>query len=402
MLALESTPAFATKPLKAQLCRGRVPCKVAKVYPAGKTRNGQPIRVIELNIGRKNPDGGPGCRPFRREIWRVIGPANRVGVLRLMTLCNNGYGAAGVGDDKIRVTANRLVHHQYGGSNWRWDVKRTVSLDPVRVLREESCSFHTISVGFDMTFWDWRNFRGRQIMKFKPGKDGDDVGCVPKQATHRFPLIPHFGKGIGLAPKAAPALGSCALEVRADGGRGYILRGRKVAAGQGASLRVLALGDDTLLITVEDTAFSGGKGWRDSDHVQVWQGGYMSIDADQLHDTPVRMFAVRAADGKPFLGHGKTKARPDVVFHKVTRRPGGVTLRLRLKMPRKLRSLTVAYGKIKAGKLLRLTATSKLRPGSATTLGAAHILRHGGAWCAVKNGRLEAINRGNRVILKPE
>ena len=316
VLMIDVAPALATKPLQAQLCRGRTSCKIIKSYPAGKTQNGNQLRVIELDLGPKSADGTIRCRPYRREFWRVVGPANRVGARRMLSLCNDGYGASGVGEDQITVTSNKMIHHQNGGSAWRWDVKRTVSLDPLRVLKVETCSFHNISVGFEMTFWDWRTFRGRQIMKFKPGTGNDDMGCSPDQATHRFPVIPWFRKGIALAPAAAPAIGSCGLEIRGDGSRGFVVQGVKAPGGKGSRLRVLALGDRTLLITLDTAALSIGKGWRGSDHVQVWQGGHLSIDVDLLRDTPVRMFAVRVGDGKVFLGHGTTKARPDRAPHR--------------------------------------------------------------------------------------
>ncbi len=402
LLMIDVAPALATKPLQAQLCRGRTSCKIIKSYPAGKTQNGNQLRVIELDLGPKSADGTIRCRPYRREFWRVVGPANRVGARRMLSLCNDGYGASGVGEDQITVTSNKMIHHQNGGSAWRWDVKRTVSLDPLRVLKVETCSFHNISVGFEMTFWDWRTFRGRQIMKFKPGTGNDDMGCSPDQATHRFPVIPWFRKGIALAPAAAPAIGSCGLEIRGDGSRGFVVQGVKAPGGKGSRLRVLALGDRTLLITLDTAALSIGKGWRGSDHVQVWQGGHLSIDVDLLRDTPVRMFAVRVGDGKVFLGHGTTKARPEVIAHKVDKRAGGVTVRLRLKMPRKLRSVTVAFGKARDGKPVRLIATSRLARGKATSLGGTFRIRHGGAWCAVKKGRLDAFNTGNRALLKPE
>ena len=101
------TPVEATKPLKAQLCRGRAPCTIAKVYPANPTVTGVQVRIVELNLGRKTlAEDGRDCRPFRREFWRVVGPANRVGVIKLMTLCNDGYGAAMT----LRVGLPRDVH----------------------------------------------------------------------------------------------------------------------------------------------------------------------------------------------------------------------------------------------------------------------------------------------------
>ena len=400
---LEAAPALATRPLKAQLCRGRVPCEIAKTYNASPTVKGVQVRIIELNLGKKNPEeGGRDCRPFRREFWRVVGPANRVGAIRLMILCNDGYGAAGVGEDSIAVSGNRLVHHQYGGSAWRWDVKRAISINPIRVLSRETCSFHNISPGFDLTRWDWMSFSGEQIMMFRPDKATDEMemGCAPKQATHRFPLTPRLGGRAARGVAGGPALGSCALEVRADASRGFVVRGRPAAKGAGPRLRVLAIGKRTLLVTVDAKTFRAGRGWRDSDHVQVWQAGFMSLDPVMLRDKPMRMFAIRASDGKAFLGHGVTKARPDVEAHKVVKGPAGMTLQMRLTLPREVHSLTVAFGEAGKGGIARLTATSRLVAGNPLTLGATFDVPDGGAFCVVRNGRLDAVNAGHRFLLR--
>lgn len=398
-----ASPALATPPLVDQLCQGRTPCSIAKVYPADPTVTAQPVRIIELNLGRRNPeDGMPPCRPFRREFWRVVGPGNRGTILRLMALCNDGYGAAGVGEDRIIVSGNRIVHHQFGGSASRWDVKRTISINPVRVIRRESCSFHTLTPGFEIVRWSWDRFRGQQIMKFRPDpkSDDQDMGCAPDRNSHRFPLVPRLGGAVARGIQGAPALGTCALEVRADGNRGSVIRGTPAPKGQGARMRVLALGKHTLLITVEAPAFRAGKGWRDSDHVQIWQAGFMSAVTSLLRDKPMRMFAVRAADGKTFLGHGETKARPEVVMHKVATRARGAVLHLRLTMPREVSSLTVAFAETGTTGAGRVTATSRLKPGNPLTLGGTFDVVERGAACVVRNGRLDAVNAGNRALLR--
>src|SRR5688572_11509269 len=71
--------ASAQAPGLAAMCKDRKPCTLVKTTPAGTDAQGRAISVIELNLGKKNPenDGGDerfNCRPFQREFWvRVAG-----------------------------------------------------------------------------------------------------------------------------------------------------------------------------------------------------------------------------------------------------------------------------------------------------------------------------------------
>ena len=117
------------------------------------------ITVIELNLGsqpRGRTVSNPrfGCRPHRREIW-LISPGIPQ---RLLDLCNDGYGAAGVGEDVVEYDDNTLTHEQAGGSSWRWSNKKSIQLWPLRMRSQSSCSFHTAAPGFAYKRWDWTRF----------------------------------------------------------------------------------------------------------------------------------------------------------------------------------------------------------------------------------------------------
>jgi hypothetical protein len=79
---------------------------------------------------------------------------------------------------------------------------------------------------------------------------------------------------------------------------------------------------------------------------------------------------------------------------------GGATLHLRITMPREIHSLTVAFAEAGKGGIARLTATSKLVAGNPLTLGATFHVPDGGAFCVVRNGRLDAVNTGHRFLLQ--
>jgi hypothetical protein len=90
----------------ATLCKDRKPCTLVKPTPAGKDAQGRALTVIELNLGPKNPDNDGGnerfnCRPYGREFWvRTAGVAEP---RRVLSLCNDGYGASGVGEDEVKI-----------------------------------------------------------------------------------------------------------------------------------------------------------------------------------------------------------------------------------------------------------------------------------------------------------
>ena len=91
----------------------------------------RPIRSFPAITTRDDNDGG-------QEYWLVEGAS---APHLLLKLCNDGYGAAGVGVDEITIGDNRFTHFQAGGSNDRWETTDTIRLAPQTLLRVESCGF---------------------------------------------------------------------------------------------------------------------------------------------------------------------------------------------------------------------------------------------------------------------
>lgn len=112
----------------ATICGQRSGCDVVGTHDAGKTTDGEPRLVVELRLGLADkpddaPDDAPddGCRNDSgrdggTEYWIFNGKEPPI---RLLDLCNDGYGASGVGEDQVEIENNRLTHTQYGGSSWR-------------------------------------------------------------------------------------------------------------------------------------------------------------------------------------------------------------------------------------------------------------------------------------------
>ena len=111
---LALAPAAVTAAQQAAICGARSSCRVAESDDAGRSPAGPALSVVEVRLGLKDkPDDAAdtGCRSGTEpdggvEYWLLGGAAPPKRVLKL---CNDGYGAAGVGDDTVAVSANRLV-----------------------------------------------------------------------------------------------------------------------------------------------------------------------------------------------------------------------------------------------------------------------------------------------------
>ena len=120
-------------------------------------RDGKRLVVAEAKFGladkpAEGPDTGcinddpDGTDEYNggHEFWLLKGDeAPRL----LLKLCNDGYGAAGMGEDEVKVFPNGIQHFQAGGSNWRWESTKTIRLSPLAVTRELACSYNTVGAG---------------------------------------------------------------------------------------------------------------------------------------------------------------------------------------------------------------------------------------------------------------
>lgn len=109
-----------TKTVRAGICGHRAACRITRVFDAGTSAGGVPLAVAEIHLGLADkPADAPaqGCRnddgfDGGAEWWLVEA---RPPAQRLLKLCNDGYGAAGIGEDHVTVGANRFTHAQLGG-----------------------------------------------------------------------------------------------------------------------------------------------------------------------------------------------------------------------------------------------------------------------------------------------
>jgi len=405
LLAVPGTAASQAGADIAALCGARKPCELVAAKPAGKDAQGRALTVIELALDKKNPENSSGddrfdCRPYRREFWvRIEGVAE---ARRIFELCNDGYGAAGIGEDEVEIGDNRLVHTRSGGSAWRWDVKRTIQLSPLRVRAEEQCSYHNVAPGFTTLNLDWSRLSGaaRWTPKRCSGRESpdDEMGCVPEKAKRRYLAIPQLEGAFERAGGKRLHLGSCAALIDESGQRGFVLHGSPRA--NGAELRALLLSNRDLVVTITDDKFAtGAASWVNDDHIELWLGhGRTGLECENDKPANLRQWGI-GLDGKVHAGHGNARTAPRLIARLERKVGARARVTLHLFLPEDVDGITLAYSKSAGGKQDRLVASSPIRRADATTLGTLWRIDAKAVTCAEKDGQLELTDSGLPALL---
>lgn len=406
----------------AAACAGRVGCKLEKVMRAG-TRDAVSLAVAEVSF--EAADAGPDtagvgagekiCDPH--EAWLVRTRGKVLDRKLLLEICNDGYGASGVGEDELSVETPAgappiFRHVQSGGSSNRWEHTSILELAPMRLRAIEWWSGYTIAAAVERGRFDFVDFRGH-VRWFRPpcpeggGPPEDEPGAVDDlrdgPELFVYDVIP-----AAVLPDSfdfrTTALDSCAPLFDGTDGHGFVTHGPAVDP-RDASMRVVARQDEKgapheLFIEVRDDVFTGPTAkWLYDDHLELWIGDE-DPDAAELclpsqHGGGagrLRQWAVRVADGKTFPGYGApTLARDPIVVERAEATEGGAKIvrfhvTIGTKDPDRI---SVVYSDGDDGKTQkRLIATSRLVFGKAATVGRLWSVPREEATCAVQDGKL--------------
>lgn len=363
----------------AAICGTRTTCRVEKTHDAGASPTGAPLSVVEIRLGLadKPKDQDEGCingnaRDGGVEYWLLDGTAMPKQVLQL---CNDGYGMAGVGEDEVEIGPNRLVHHQYGGSSWRWSMDVTYSLVPFRAVTERDCSYHNVSEqSGTLTDIDYRTRLVRALAKDSTVKE-PGMGCpiwpkpplafaarIDAETVGAYPVVAPGLPGKAAIP-AGTALGNCVPGMTTAGDNGFVVWGKPAAADQAAEIRTIGIESNSLVIQVFDPAAgaapSGGS-WIHQPHLEIWVGQNdeqinTMLPLGQLTQTGITL------DGAVHRGVGKPGPPPKVErWTARDERSRPVTV-LRLVWPDEfalIHGVTVVYSQAEAGKQARLVSTA--------------------------------------------
>src|SRR5262249_19669436 len=335
----------------------------------------------------------------------------------LLSLCNDGYGAADVGEDEVTVTPNGLVHRQVGGSNWRWEVTKKIRLSPLAVTHELACSYFTLSPLYGTVLdIDRQSLHARSVgYTGSAHPSEDDVGC-PNWPTGPDSVLPTgpdlagaYAIPLPMAGNPAPlpagsALADCALELTTDGLHGFLIYGKPAAPAEAAILRVIQETPTSYLVQVHDRLAAGelaagkAKSWVQQPHVEIWTAAEGEAGENGERNIEYRQFAV-GLDGHTFAGAGEPQDLPQVTPWAAKDEAGGDVTVFRLgwdtedKTPRE--GVGIVYSQAVGGKQVRLVSSALIKknqplylpagwwnsreesgiPGGACALDAAHLLR---------------------------
>ena len=375
---------------KAAICGTRSTCNIAAVRDAGNGVGAVKLAVAEARLGLADKvdeapdegcrnDSGDGDGGGGHEFWLLqSGVAPRL----LLSLCNDGYGAAGVGEDEVTVVPNGLVHRQAGGSAWRWDVTTKIRLSPLAVTHELVCSFNTLDPASGViTDIDRQSLHARSVGYAASAHPNSENGSCPNWPTGPDSVLPTGPELAGAYAIPRPmdgfkqlpegsALADCALELTTDGLRGFLVFGKAAIAKDAATLRVIEETTTSFLVQIHDptaaTELAAGKApsWVQQPHVEIWMRKEDYSDASGPPKTLYQQFAV-GLDGRTFAGAGDPADLPDVQRWTAKDEAGRDVTVLRLswdseeKAPQE--GIGVAYSQAADGRQARLASSALIR-----------------------------------------
>lgn len=357
-------------------------CKARKCT-ASKDKGSSAGAVWKVSLPPSKSDDVDACREPPEEWWWV--PTTGAPQL-LLEVCNNGYGASGVGEDTIDVTPSTFKHSRYGGSAWRWTSEKELALSPLRVTREKHSSFHATMPDFMRdSDWSWEDFKGTtrdDVAKC----DGEGVANPESTATEvRANLIPavQLPADFRNGGWKTTALGGCSAAAS------FVTFGKQ-SGRDDASLLVVAhfptSGAPELYLELrDDTLVETSTKWTLADHVELWA-------ADGLVDSESCLGVKGGTQWGVMLdctvqpGFGNPKAGSVKV--EVTKFEGGVRMKV-LNVGKPGARVGVVYSDSDDGKKQKaLLATSKLVFASQPTFSAFQQVPETMAVCEVASGAL--------------
>jgi hypothetical protein len=398
VLATQALAADLTPDQRAAICGSRETCTTTPV-DAGEGPGQVKLTVVDVHFGLADkPDDAPedGCigdresadapdRDGGRELWLIAGGA---APKRILALCNDGYGAAGMGEDMIEVHPNLITWGQSGGSSWRWLSTRQIRLMPLAVVKEFDCSFHNVAPGTGtVTEIDRETLQARSVGAAAGHKfsEDDEMGCPDwPGGDAALPAGPDYAGGYAIPfPNAGPTddgkgfpegtvLADCALELATDGLSGFMVHGKPIDEGA-AILRAIKESDSSLLIQVFDPTAAAelksgkAKSWVGQPHIEVWvgeMGNPEDNDGPNGENYIYRQFAI-GLDGKTYPGVNAFEPLPTVTHWAAKDELGHDVIVYRVKWEGDNAwpsfGVGVVYSQARDGKQVRMVSNAQIR-----------------------------------------
>jgi hypothetical protein len=399
VLASQAVAADLARDQQSAICGARKTCKTT-VADAGEGPGHVKLAIVDAHFDvADKPQDAPeeGCigdpeaedapeHDGGREIWLLAG---NDAPKRILALCNDGYGSAGMGEDMIEVHPNMLTWDQSGGSAWRWITTRKIRLAPLAVVKEFDCSYNNTAPGTgQVTDIDRLTLKARSVGSVNGYKfsEDDEVGCPdwPNGPDATMPTGPEIAGGYAIPmPSAGPddnglgypdgiALGDCALELSTDGLHGYMVHGKPIDAGA-AIVRVVKESEASLLIQVFDPSAAAelkagkAKSWVGQPHIELWvseMGNPEDNDGPNGETYNYRQFAI-GLDGMTYPGANAFSPLPKVTHWVATDEAGHDVTVYRVKWEgdegRPSFGVGVVYSQAQDGKQARLVSNAQIK-----------------------------------------
>ena len=400
--------------LATRICGDDLTCCLSRAESAGQDRAGRSMTVLNLDqacqlVGRAKRRGSGDettCHPYAN--WLVVHKGKKLVSRQLLTSeCNDGYGAANLGEDQVETKNNIFTHDRSGGSNWRWSRGVSMVLDPLHVAGESWSGEFVINLDQSGSeAWNLDEFTGsgtRGLPLCSANAAGEESSEADVESAGginaSYLLIPSISLPAAYVNGGwkTTALAGCSILV--DGEKhGFTVHGSQAATAD-ESFRVVAsrVGDDVFLfVEIKDDHWVGpgqpihGKSWLYDDHLELWASDTVAWDGDctnKQHGLP-EQWGIRITDGKVFPAMGKPTAK--VAVERVFAADASNVARLKIKVPPNGGNVTLVYSASDEGnEQKRLIATSTVRLGWAATLGVFHEVKPTEATCVVRDKRLE-------------
>lgn len=275
-----------TKEQLTTICGGREGCQLLRAAVPGRAEGGAYLMVTEIRFAKTAAmitDPSLACRPMENdaepnggyEFWLMKGEG---APQKILSLCNDGYGAAGTGEDSVTIRNGRLVLTQHGGSAWQWDIVKVIELDPLRKVSEEQCDYYhdpaNLSGVAKRTDLKTMQTRSAAFAGDASSRDGvNEAACPPLDETP-LPLPREnvaYGQNV-LAPLYDPdddkaqllpegtGLGNCATMLASNGQDGFRSFSENETDGKGLRVKAIAETHSSLIVQIDDpleAAFDG-------------------------------------------------------------------------------------------------------------------------------------------------
>jgi hypothetical protein len=404
--------------IKPQICGNRATCRMSGLQSAGKSDTGVPLFVAEIHFGLADkPDASPeeGCHTENGdndggvEYWLIDGEKPSL----LVALCNDGYGAAGVGYDEVHIAPNRFTHMQDGGSNDRWENIDTISLSPQHTLRSEFCGFRGTEPNYGVYgVIDVAHMAANELAIDDTIEINDnDDPCTRLKKRIGKPIGHGYLGGIAVPfastdtgsingnalPENGTTLGSCASVWKLDGKSGNLVFGKADPARQ-AELRFVGDFQD-LVVQIYDPRRDHGapQSWVNTDHLELWT---TTVEGFSSHVDPKAAMQIGIdLDGEIHTGLGKP-VLPTVERWEATDEQNRPVIVLKLHWPSQdelAAGLGIAYSQAEAGRQERIFATTQIVKNRPLFLPSVMVIP---VSCSAVNGRWEVT--GNPGRLEPQ